>query len=67
VLLEEYHADGCALTSRRTAQTTPSTQRESLGNVNAFGTKLLRELGNTVALMCPAKFLIAEDHTGCRQ
>jgi 1,4-alpha-glucan branching enzyme len=66
MLLEEYHADGLRvdLTDALHQNNVLHANGQSLGNVNAFGTKLLRELGNTIALVCPAKFLIAEDHTG---
>lgn len=65
-LVKEFHVDGF-----RVDQTTSihsynvlHADGRSLGNVNMWGAKLLREWTNAINLVAPGKFLIAEDHSG---
>jgi 1,4-alpha-glucan branching enzyme len=66
MLVDEYHADGLRvdLTDALHQSNDLHGNGQPLGNVNACGTKFLRELINTVRLVRPGAFLIAEDHTG---
>lgn len=64
-LLREFHVDGL-----RVDQTTSihgynvlKADGRPVPNANMFGAKLLRELGNTVRLVKPETFMLAEDHS----
>lgn len=71
MLVEEFHIDGFRvdLTSGMHQGNVlhggwRNPPPPSLGNVNAFGAKLLREFCRTLRFLNPSIFLIAEDHSG---
>ena len=66
VFVEEFHVDGFRidLTQAIHRDNVLHADGRSLGNVNLFGQKLLREWSRTLRLIRPNVMLIAEDHTG---
>jgi 1,4-alpha-glucan branching enzyme len=67
-LASEFHFDGFRvdLTQAIHRDNVRHADGRSVGSANQFGQKLLREWSNTVRLIRPDAFLIAEDHTGWR-
>jgi 1,4-alpha-glucan branching enzyme len=67
-LLSEFHFDGFRvdLTQAIHRDNVRHADGRSVGSANQFGQKLLREWSNTLRLIRPNAFLIAEDHTGWR-
>jgi 1,4-alpha-glucan branching enzyme len=67
-LLAEFHFDGFRvdLTQAIHRDNVRHADGRSVGQANQFGQKLLREWSNTLRLIKPEVFLIAEDHTGWR-
>jgi 1,4-alpha-glucan branching enzyme len=66
VLLSEFHFDGFRvdLTQAIHRDNVRHADGRSVPAANQFGQKLLREWSNTLRLIRPNVFLIAEDHTG---
>ena len=64
--VEEFHIDGLRvdLTQAIHRDNVLHADGRSLGNVNLFGQKMLREWSRTLQLIRPGVMLIAEDHTG---
>ena len=64
-LLEEFHVDGLRLdqTTSIHAYNVLKADGRPVGTANAFGAKLLRELGRTIRLVKPGTMLMAEDHS----
>jgi 1,4-alpha-glucan branching enzyme len=64
-LAEEFHVDGFRLdqTTSIHAYNALHADGRPLGNVNAFGAKLLREFGRTIKAVRPEIILMAEDHS----
>ena len=67
-LASEFHFDGFRvdLTQAIHRDNVRHADGRSVGSANQFGQKLLREWSNTLRLIRPNAFLIAEDHTGWR-
>ena len=67
-LASEFHFDGFRvdLTQAIHRDNVRHADGRSVGSANRFGQKLLREWSNTLRLIRPNAFLIAEDHTGWR-
>jgi 1,4-alpha-glucan branching enzyme len=67
-LASEFHFDGFRvdLTQAIHRDNVRHADGRSVGSANLFGQKLLREWSNTLRLIRPNAFLIAEDHTGWR-
>lgn len=67
-LLSEFHFDGFRvdLTQAIHRDNVRHADGRSVPDANVFGQKLLREWSNTLRLIRPNVFLIAEDHTGWR-
>ena len=67
-LASEFHFDGFRvdLTQAIHRDNVRHADGVSVGSANQFGQKLLREWSNTLRLIRPNMFLIAEDHTGWR-
>jgi 1,4-alpha-glucan branching enzyme len=67
-LASEFHFDGFRvdLTQAIHRDNVRHADGLSVGSANQFGQKLLREWSNTLRLIRPNAFLIAEDHTGWR-
>jgi 1,4-alpha-glucan branching enzyme len=67
-LASEFHFDGFRvdLTQAIHRDNVRHADGRSVGSANRFGQKLLREWSNTLRLIRPDAFLIAEDHTGWR-
>lgn len=67
-LASEFHFDGFRvdLTQAIHRDNVRHADGASVGAANQFGQKLLREWSNTLRLIRPNVFLIAEDHTGWR-
>lgn len=67
-LLSEFHFDGFRvdLTQAIHRDNVRHADGRSIPDANVFGQKLLREWSNTLRLIRPNVFLIAEDHTGWR-
>jgi 1,4-alpha-glucan branching enzyme len=65
-LLDDFHIDGLRvdLTDALHQDNALHSNGQSVPAANLYGIKLLRELANTVNLINPRSFLIAEDHTG---
>ncbi len=65
-LLDDFHIDGLRvdLTDALHQDNSLNSNGQSVPAANLCGIKLLRELANTVKLINPSAFLIAEDHTG---
>ncbi|ACB73632.1 alpha-amylase family glycosyl hydrolase [Opitutus terrae] len=64
-LVREFHVDGLRLdqTTSIHAYNVLHADGRPVGAANAFGAKLLRELGRTVRMFNPDAILIAEDHS----
>lgn len=65
-IIEEFHIDGFRVdqtTSMHLYNRLRADNSKSLGNVNSFGAKFLRELTQTLKLIQPDVMLIAEDHS----
>lgn len=67
-LLSEFHFDGFRvdLTQAIHRDNVRHADGRGVPDANVFGQKLLREWSNTLRLIRPNVFLIAEDHTGWR-
>ena len=67
-LLSEFHFDGFRvdLTQAIHRDNVRHADGRPVPDANVFGQKLLREWSNTLRLIRPNVFLIAEDHTGWR-
>ena len=67
-LASEFHFDGFRvdLTQAIHRDNVRHADGRSVGSANQFGQKFLREWSNTLRLVRPNAFLIAEDHTGWR-
>lgn len=67
-LVSEFHFDGLRvdLTQAIHRDNVRHADGRSVPDANLFGQKLLRECSNTLQLIRPGVFLIAEDHTGWR-
>jgi len=65
-LLSEFHFDGFRvdLTQAIHRDNVRHADGRPVGSANQFGQKFLREWTNTLRLVRPSPFLIAEDHTG---
>ena len=65
-LLSEFHFDGFRvdLTQAIHRDNVRHADGRSIPSANQFGQKFLREWSNTLKLIHPTPFLIAEDHTG---
>ena len=65
-LIEEMHIDGLRvdLTQAIHRDSSLHANGRSVGNVNVFGQKFLREWSRTLHMIKPTTMLIAEDHTG---
>lgn len=65
-LIEEMHVDGLRvdLTQAIHRDNVLHADGRSIGGVNIFGQKLLREWSRTLHIIRPTVMLIAEDHTG---
>jgi 1,4-alpha-glucan branching enzyme len=68
-LASEFHFDGFRVDLTQAIHrdnVLEADRGRSVGSANEFGQKLLREWSNTLRLIRPNAFLIAEDHTGWR-
>ena len=67
-LVSEFHVDGFRVDQTQAIHrdNVRHADGRSVGSANQFGQKLLREWSNTLRLIRPNAFLIAEDHTGWR-